>query len=94
MWSDRPFHKDSIYSVVTTTYRFFGAGGHMELGAGITTDELPNRVIRFDHNQVRELIYQDFTKQGEVRAFQFNNWRFVPESHVGPARAREIKTYR
>jgi len=94
MWSNRPFHKDSIYSVVAPTYRFFGAGGHMELGAGITEDELQSRVIRFDHNQVRELIHQNFVKQKEVNAFRYNNWKFVPESYMTSIREREMERYR
>ena len=90
MWSDRPFHEDSTYSVVTPAYRFFGAGGHMKLGAGIPHEELQSRIIHHDHRQIRELIHQDFIRQGEIRAFQFNNWRFVPEHYAIPAREREI----
>jgi 2',3'-cyclic-nucleotide 2'-phosphodiesterase/3'-nucleotidase len=92
MWSDRPFHEDSIYSVVTNVYRFFGAGGHLELGAKISLDELSTRILlQNDPNQIRELIRQDFIRQEKVGMFQYNNWKFVPEHFVIPAKEREIK---
>jgi hypothetical protein len=64
----------------------------MELGAKITRDN-PRRftLLRADHSQIRELIRQDFIRQKEVKAFQYNNWKFVPENYLIPAKAREIK---
>jgi 2',3'-cyclic-nucleotide 2'-phosphodiesterase/3'-nucleotidase len=96
MWSGRPFHEDSVYTVVANAYRFFGAGGHMELGADIDLRESNRRIpttspFRNDPIQVRELIRRDFIKQKEVYKFQYNNWRFVPEHLVIPAKEREIK---
>jgi 2',3'-cyclic-nucleotide 2'-phosphodiesterase/3'-nucleotidase len=92
MWSDRPFHEDSIYSVTTNVYRFFGAGGHMELGAKISPDEIRSRIIRQDDpTQIREMIRQNFIRQGEVYKFQYNNWKFVPEEFVKSAKKREQK---
>jgi 2',3'-cyclic-nucleotide 2'-phosphodiesterase/3'-nucleotidase len=95
MWSNRPFHEDSTYSVVSNAYRFFGAGGHMELGAKIKAGEPRNAtIIRADHSQVRELIRQDFIRQKEVKAFRYNNWKFVPDHYVIPAINREFKELR
>jgi len=94
MWNDRPFHEDSTYSVVTAAYRFFGAGGHIQLGAGIPNSGLQERIIHHDYKQIRELIHQDFIRQGEVRAFRFDNWRFLPEYYAIPAREREIRNLR
>ena len=85
------FEKNRMYQVVTCTYRVAGAGGHMEQGAKIDRKTMPYRIISADNTMVRELIREDFIRQGEVKAFRFDNWRFVPESYTKPAKAREIR---
>jgi 2',3'-cyclic-nucleotide 2'-phosphodiesterase/3'-nucleotidase len=89
MWNDKPFHKDSTYIVALNSYRFAGAGGHLELGAKIPPEELQNRSVWILDAQVRDLIRQEFINQGNVRSFHYNNWRFVPEEFVSPAKQRE-----
>jgi len=37
------------------------------------------------------LIRRDFVSQGEVRSFNFNNWRFVPESYMQRAKRNEFE---
>jgi len=85
------FKKNRMYKVVTSTYRVSGAGGHMEQGAKIDRKTMHDRIISTDNAMVRELIREDFIRQGEVRAFSYDNWKFVPESYAKPAKAREIK---
>ena len=90
MWNGEPFREDKKYSVVTNTYRASGAGGHMDLGAGISRGEIPYRIVSNSNTMIRELIHQKFTDQGEVEMFHFDNWKFVPDSYVQPAKAREL----
>jgi 2',3'-cyclic-nucleotide 2'-phosphodiesterase/3'-nucleotidase len=94
MWSGRKFEDDQFYSVVTNNYRISGAGGHIKLGARIDQDELEFRYIETYDMQIRELLRLDFIKQGEVKAFQYDNWKFVPDSYFKPAEEREIKELR
>jgi 2',3'-cyclic-nucleotide 2'-phosphodiesterase/3'-nucleotidase len=91
MWNDKPFHLDSTFVVAANSYRFSGAGGHLELGAKIKPEELANRLVWLYDVQVRELIRRNFVREGEVRLFQFNNWRFVPSELVDPAKERELQ---
>ena len=112
LWNGREFHADSNYRVVANSYRVGGAGGHMELGAGITPEQMHNRIIRFNvvrdegetvgrqealqllDIQVRELIRREFDLEREVVNFRYDNWRFVPDDIVIPARKREIEILR
>jgi 2',3'-cyclic-nucleotide 2'-phosphodiesterase/3'-nucleotidase len=89
MSSGEPFHENRMYSVVTTSYRVAGAGGHFQAGAGITPQVLPYRIVSVENIMIRELIRKDFVNQGEVSSFSFNNWRFIPESFVRQAKMRE-----
>jgi 2',3'-cyclic-nucleotide 2'-phosphodiesterase/3'-nucleotidase len=91
MWKDKPFHEDSTYRIIANSYRFAGAGGHLELGAKISPEELPKRFIALYDTQVRELIRRDFIRQGEVSDFRYKNWKFVPDNFVIPAKERELE---
>ncbi|MDR2907686.1 MAG: bifunctional metallophosphatase/5'-nucleotidase [Bacteroidales bacterium] len=91
MWSDRVYHADSVYTVVVNSYRALGAGGHMELGAKINRSQLWERLTTvLDYAQVRELIHDTFMQEKEVKAFKYNNWKFVPESYITPNVRRAI----
>ena len=98
LWNDKPFHEDSVYRVIANSYRAAGAGGHMEIGAGLNPRNLQRRIIQFPTNieerelystQVRELIRRNFIQQEELGDFRYDNWRFVPENFVVPAKERE-----
>jgi 2',3'-cyclic-nucleotide 2'-phosphodiesterase/3'-nucleotidase len=91
MSNGEPFYENRMYSVVTTCYRVAGAGGHFQAGAGITPQIMPYRVISVENIMIRELIRRDFVSQGEVRSFNFNNWRFVPESYMQRAKRNEFE---
>jgi 2',3'-cyclic-nucleotide 2'-phosphodiesterase/3'-nucleotidase len=92
MWSERPFHEDSIYKVAVNSYRFSGAGGHFELGAKIKPEELANRSVRTYDIQVRELIRRELVQRDNTDMSLcnlYNNWRFIPDNYVHPAKNRE-----
>jgi 2',3'-cyclic-nucleotide 2'-phosphodiesterase/3'-nucleotidase len=91
MWSDKPFHADSMYVVAVNSYRFNGAGGHLQLGAKISHEELQNRLVRLYDVQVRELVLGEFAKQKNIRLFQYDNWKFVPDIYAVPALQRDRK---
>jgi 2',3'-cyclic-nucleotide 2'-phosphodiesterase/3'-nucleotidase len=90
MWDGERFDEKQTYTVVTNRYRTSGAGGHFELGAKITQSQLLDRITLNDNIMIRELIRREFMQQGEVVPFQYNNWKFVPERYVIPAKEREI----
>jgi 2',3'-cyclic-nucleotide 2'-phosphodiesterase/3'-nucleotidase len=94
MWSGKPYHEDSMYNVVANSFRYSGAGGHLQLGAKISPEELvKNRFIRLYDVQVRELIRRQiiYRQRQEVDAFQYNNWKFVPDDYVLPAKVRDYE---
>ena len=80
-----------MYSVVTSSFRGAGAGGHFDIGAKISRKDMSNRIITQDNTLIRELIRHTFIQQGEVKPFSFNNWKFIPENYVTPAKAREFE---
>ena len=103
MWSNRPFHQDSVYNVAMNSFRYSGGGGHLELGAKINREEVFNRAViarnyfQREMNivdpfqlQVRELIRRELERQERVNIFQYDNWKFVPEEFVISAKQREI----
>jgi 2',3'-cyclic-nucleotide 2'-phosphodiesterase/3'-nucleotidase len=93
LWNGKPFHETDTFNVAVNSYRFSGAGGHMELGAKIKQSEMPSRLVWLYDVQVRRIIMSNFLKQqrenGGVELFQYDNWKFVPEEYVKPAIKRE-----
>jgi 2',3'-cyclic-nucleotide 2'-phosphodiesterase/3'-nucleotidase len=84
-----PFKKDEMYTVAMTSYRASGGGEILQKGAGLSKDEVDDR-IQERLPEIREMVYQYFKKHGTVGKSDFGNravlgeWRFVPEKLVNP----------
>ena len=84
-----PFKKDEMYTVAMTSYRASGGGEILQKGAGLSKDEVDDR-IQERLPEIREMVYQYFKKHGTVGTEDFGNravlgeWRFVPEKLVNP----------
>ena len=84
-----PFKKDEWYTVAMTSYRASGGGEILQKGAGLSKDEIDDR-IQERLPEIREMVYQYFKKHGTVGTEDFGNravlgeWRFVPEKLVNP----------
>lgn len=89
MADGEPFRMDKRYRVALNSYRAHGGGGLLSEGAGITHEQLPERIeytttadLRFymlNHIEMRKC----FTPQS------LSQWRFVPERWTNPAIRRD-----
>ena len=84
-----PFKQDEMYTVAMTSYRASGGGEILQKGAGLSKDEVDDR-IQERLPEIREMVYQYFKKHGTVGTQDFGNravlgeWHFVPEKLVNP----------
>lgn len=84
-----PFKQDEMYTVAMTSYRASGGGEILQKGAGLSKDEVDDR-IQERLPEIREMVYQYFKKHGTVGIQDFGNravlgeWHFVPEKLVNP----------
>ncbi|MDP3437615.1 MAG: bifunctional metallophosphatase/5'-nucleotidase [Bacteroidales bacterium] len=86
-----PFDPKKRYRVALSSYRANGGGDLLELGAGISKDEMESRVVE-RLSDIRELIYQYLKENGSLTASKLNQWRVVPEEFVNNAARRDFKT--
>ena len=83
------FNPAATYNVALTSYRASGGGDTMPKGAGITSDELDERVVA-RYPEIRELIYDYVMEHKILDAARISDrsrlgtWSFVPES-IAPA---------
>lgn len=84
-----PFDLDSEYEVAVNTYRANGGGELLTRGAGIPNDELSARVVRSTPLDLRYYLMQAIERKGTIRPTVTHNWRFIPDTLVAPAIARD-----
>lgn len=85
------FDPKKRYRVALSSYRANGGGDLLELGAGISKDEIESRVVE-RLGDIRELIYQYLKENGSLTANKLNHWRVVPEEFIKDAAKRDFKT--
>lgn len=80
-----PFSEDAVYPVAMTSYRASGGGGLMPRGAGISADDLADRIVA-KYPEIRELIYRYILEHENITSELVSDesligeWHFVPES--------------
>ncbi len=90
-----PFRPDDWYKVAMTSYRASGGGEILLKGAGLSKDEVEDRILE-RLPEIREMVYQFFKKHGTVGVENFGEravlgeWRFVPEKTVGPMFEKDL----
>lgn len=75
-----PFSMEKEYRVAVNSYRGNGGGNHLTSGAGISEEELPERIVEVSDNDLRFSLMQWLEEQDTVTPFRFNNWKVIPES--------------
>ncbi|MCR4860141.1 MAG: bifunctional metallophosphatase/5'-nucleotidase [Bacteroidales bacterium] len=91
-----PFDEQVWYNVAMTSYRASGGGDILPKGAGVTSEDLENRVVK-RYPEIRELMYQYIKKSGTVDAARIGDpsvigeWHFVPEKLVAPMLEADMK---
>ncbi len=89
MSNGEPFSEDKWYKVAMNSYRGNGGGELLTLGAGISHEEIPNRIIYQSEKDQRYYLTQEIEKAGVLHPKAHNNWRFVPDEWAIPAIERD-----
>lgn len=85
----RPFSPDSVYTVAVNSYRAIGGGGHLTQGAGLSPEELRQRVVWVSPHDLRYLLIEWARKHQPLTPPRYNNWAFIPKEQAAPAVARD-----
>lgn len=85
----RPFSPDSVYTVAVNSYRAIGGGGHLTRGAGISPEELRERVVWTSPHDLRYHLIEWARGHQPLTPPRYNNWAFVPKEQAASAIARD-----
>lgn len=90
-----PFNPDEFYTVAMTSYRFSGAGDLLSEGAGISDDEIDNRVVE-KYREIRDLINDYIIGNQDIKVKMIANnrllgdWKFVPTEIAEPLLIKDM----
>lgn len=84
-----PFNPDRVYKVALNSYRGNGGGELLTKGAGIKHSELKNRIVFSTDRDFRHYLADYIEKHGELNPKSLNQWKFIPESMVEKAAAKD-----
>lgn len=84
-----PFELDRTYRVAVNSYRGNGGGNLMTEGAGIDPEQLNGRILTSTDKDLRYYLMQYIGTHSDLDPKPLNQWRFIPESLVAPAAARD-----
>jgi 2',3'-cyclic-nucleotide 2'-phosphodiesterase/3'-nucleotidase len=87
----RPFEMNKIYLVALNSYRGNGGGGHLTEGAGISKDELTNRLKSSTDKDLRFYILKYLETKKTIRPTALGNWKVIPEKWVKAAKSRDYQ---
>ena len=85
----RPFSPDSVYTVAVNSYRAIGGGGHLTRGAGISPEELRERVVWTSPHDLRYHLIEWARGHQPLTPPRYNNWAFEPKEQAAAAIARD-----
>ncbi|MBQ4083101.1 MAG: bifunctional metallophosphatase/5'-nucleotidase [Bacteroidaceae bacterium] len=86
-----PFNMDERYMVVMNSYRANGGGGLLTEGAGITYQELPERIVYTTTADLRFYMLNYIEMHKTITPQSLKHWRFVPEQWATHAKAQHNK---
>ena len=89
MADGKPFELDHTYIVAMTAYRTNGGGELLTKGAGLTKDEIEQRIVSYSDHDIRYHMMEYIAEHKNVMPKALNHWRFVPEDWVKAAEQRE-----
>ncbi|HRX31430.1 MAG: 5'-nucleotidase C-terminal domain-containing protein [Bacteroidales bacterium] len=85
-----PFNPNKMYKVAVNSYRGNGGGGHLTKGAGLTPEQLQERIVNSTDRDIRLLLMNYIKSKGTITPKKLNSWKIVPDKLVQNA----IKTDR
>ncbi len=87
----RPFEMSKKYKVALNSYRGNGGGELFTKGAGITQDELKNRIISSTEKDLRFYLMEEIKQQQVIDPQPLNHWQFIPSKFIKKASAKDYK---
>lgn len=89
MSDGKTFDPEKFYKVALNSYRGSGGGGHLSRGAGLSKEEVANRLITSSEMDFRYLLTEWIRKQGTVNPVSAHNWKTIPEDWTIGAAQRD-----
>lgn len=89
MADGKPFRMDERYMVVMNSYRAHGGGGLLTEGAGITHEQMLERIEYTTTADLRFYMLNYIEMRKSVTPRVLDQWRFVPECWAVPAIQRD-----
>ena len=86
-----PFDMDKMYKVAVNSYRGNGGGELLTKGAGISQDELKERIIHSTDKDLRYYLMQYIEQKKVIEPRTLNQWKFIPEEWAAPASKRDYE---
>lgn len=84
-----PFEPERYYLVATNSYRANGGGELFTLGAGLTHEELMERIVWCSERDLR-YYFMDYLERNEtVSLLPMNHWHFIPTEWTENAARRD-----
>ena len=86
-----PFDFDKTYTVAINSYRGSGGGGLLTRGAGISPEELPERIIKSTDHDIRYNLMRWIKDKKIIHPLIIGNIKMVPDSWWSDAKARDYE---
>lgn len=86
-----PFDMNKIYKVALNSYRGNGGGELLTKGAGISQDELKERVINSTDKDLRYYLMNYIEGKKVIEPRALGQWKFIPEEWTVPAAKRDYE---
>lgn len=86
-----PFDMNKIYEVALNSYRGNGGGELLTKGAGISQDELKERVINSTDKDLRYYLMNYIEGKKVIEPRALGQWKFIPEEWTVPAAKRDYE---
>lgn len=89
MSNGEPFDLQKTYLVAINSYRANGGGELLTKGAGLSKEELKNRIVSTTELDLRYYLMKEIEKHGVITPKANNNWKFVPTEWTEKAIERD-----
>ena len=86
-----PFDENKTYKVAVNSYRGNGGGELLTKGAGISQDELKDRILFSTDKDLRYYLMRYIERRKVIAPESLEQWKFIPENWTKPAAARDYK---
>lgn len=86
-----PFEEEKMYRVAVNSYRGNGGGELLTKGAGISQEDLKERILFATDKDLRYYLMQYIERWGVIKPESLEQWKFIPSSWAKPAAERDYE---